>query len=161
MDAWCAFRQSHTRAVAAGILLPFYNNPAKSKVEAEFVRAHAIFRDSETREEVAIDAAFWMEQEYHYINLRRGTQGDVLLVVYKVNESEMVVMQDNRSDYRVWEKTGFNCAAIYQLGKREYAVEIHLIWGGDDQFSEVYTLPLDLRNPEELFASLPKIQIRS
>ena len=51
-----------------GVLIPIYNHPTASNVDAQYIRAHLVFKDSKTGNELPIAGAPWIDSGYRLIS---------------------------------------------------------------------------------------------
>ncbi len=129
-----------------GVLIPIYNHPTASKVDARYIRAHLVFKDSKTGNELSIAGAPWIDGGYRLISLERGETGKIIAVVFNKNTPEKPAALDDRNDDpRVDSENRFE---PHQLPYCKQLIEIHLIWGGDGQFNIMHNIELDLENVE-------------
>jgi hypothetical protein len=145
-----SFTTSLEKTNIVALLLAIYNDPTKSQVAAEWVRGHLVFKDQVTGQDFSVSASPWMDADSHSVQIPRGDTKHLLIVACNQEQQRPIAIQDNRETSRSIED-GIDPFKPVYLPKRLQTVEVHLIWGGDDQFNVKFPYELDLTQCEQWF----------
>ena len=135
-----------------GLVLPFYNDAIRSHpgTELEYAKAHLIFTDTTSHKKVRVPRACWIGAEFDWTNFRPGDQRYLILAMLQDYGWVPIAIGTNRTKYDWYKEDGEQDFETFPLALASYTLEIVLIWGGNGEFREVYTLPLDLATLSKL-----------
>lgn len=134
-----------------GLVLPVYNDPAKSDGALEYARAHIVFTDKDTGEEIIVSHAWWIGEHLEQVHLPLGAQKYILVIAADRDDGPMAL--ENTVRHNVGNGYRYNDEVIKEtaLHGLVYQIDVILIHGGGSQFRDSHSFEYDIEQLEEHF----------
>lgn len=134
-----------------GLLLPVYNDPTRSDDDLEYARAHIVFTDKDSGEQIIVPHAWWIGEHLEQVHLPLGAQKYILVIAADRDDGPMAVENTvrrhvgNRYEYN---NEVTNETALHGL---VYQIDVILIHGGGSQFRDSHSFEYHIEQLEKHF----------
>jgi hypothetical protein len=121
------------------LLLPVYNDPNQSEADVEYARAHIVFTDQLTKEQIIVPYAWWIGEYLEEAHLPIGAHRFVVVVLADKGEERVVLENTVRRDLGTRYEFNKQILKEHSLTGAHYQVQVTVIYGGNSQLKDAHT----------------------